>query len=278
MVGRAKDQPRDLDSPRHYPYRMVPRGKVSVPFLNTGGPHRYYEYKLKSALLSPLPDPSEYDTESVRLQRDDRPVGSFKIACIMVDPPMPSIPGQMQVSPLGLFSTYCFDPQTPALRVIFSFGTISTAYSKIVKVQGRFLGRELIFIDGKRRLLSASVDTIEGLNSSDAALTPPPEATVAKFGTVGVSAGIMVGQLLKKEQPIYPQDAKEARASGVVVIKATIGTDGGIHEMHIVSAPWPSLAIAALSAVSLWQYKPYLLNNEPVQVQTTINVIFTLGG
>jgi protein TonB len=77
--------------------------------------------------------------------------------------------------------------------------------------------------------------------------------------------------------PVYPQDAKEARVSGTVVLKATIGLDGGVHDLHVESTPWPSLAGAALWAVSHWQYKPYLLNGEPVEVETTIHVIFSLS-
>jgi protein TonB len=83
--------------------------------------------------------------------------------------------------------------------------------------------------------------------------------------------------LLKKAVPIYPEDAKQARVSGTVVLQATIGTDGGIHDLRVVSAPWPSLAASALWTVSHWQYKPYLLNGNPVEVQTTVNVVFSFG-
>jgi protein TonB len=94
---------------------------------------------------------------------------------------------------------------------------------------------------------------------------------------VQIAAGIAVGSLLKKEVPVYPQDAKDARVSGKVVLQATIGMDGGVHDLHVVSAPWPSLVASALWAVSHWEYKPYLLNGEPVEVETTVNVIYSLG-
>jgi protein TonB len=84
--------------------------------------------------------------------------------------------------------------------------------------------------------------------------------------------------LLKKQQPVYPQDAKDARASGIVVLEATIGRDGKVHDLRVVQAPWPSLVASAIQAVSQWEYKPYLLNGEPVEVKTNINVIFSLGG
>jgi protein TonB len=84
--------------------------------------------------------------------------------------------------------------------------------------------------------------------------------------------------LLKKQVPFYPQEAMDAHISGTVVLQAIIGRDGGVHDLHVISAPAPSLAISALWAVSQWQYKPYMLNGEPTEVQTTVNVIFSMGG
>ena len=83
--------------------------------------------------------------------------------------------------------------------------------------------------------------------------------------------------LAKKQAPVYPQDAKDARISGKVVLHATIGRDGGVHELRVVDEPWPSLVASALWAVSQWQYKPYVLNGEPLEVDTEINVIYTIG-
>jgi protein TonB len=125
--------------------------------------------------------------------------------------------------------------------------------------------------------LTASIDEVTGLNPADPALAPPPTAANVKLEGVEVSPAVAQGFLIKKTTPVYPQDAKEARVEGRVVLQATIGRDGGIHQLHVLSAPWPSLVHSALWAVSQWQYKPYLLNGEPVEVETTINVIYTLG-
>ena len=92
-----------------------------------------------------------------------------------------------------------------------------------------------------------------------------------------VPEAVTVGTLIEKRLPIYPQDAKDARVSGRVVLKAVIGRDGRVHDLKVVEAPWPSLAASALWAVSHWEYKPYLLNGEPVEVETTVTVIFSLG-
>jgi protein TonB len=83
--------------------------------------------------------------------------------------------------------------------------------------------------------------------------------------------------LLQKTQPIYPPIAKAARVSGTVVLQATITKTGTIEGLKVISGP-PMLVQAALDAVKTWRYRPYLLNNDPVEVDTTVNVIFTLGG
>jgi outer membrane biosynthesis protein TonB len=59
-------------------------------------------------------------------------------------------------------------------------------------------------------------------------------------------------------------------------MRAVIDIDGRVHDLKVVSAPWPSMATSALIAVSHWKYKPYMLNGKPVVVHTTINAIFRL--
>jgi len=106
---------------------------------------------------------------------------------------------------------------------------------------------------------------------------PAPKVQEAPPKKVNISAGVAVGMLLQKTQPIYPPIAKAARVQGTVVLQATISKSGTIENLKVVSGP-AMLQSAALDAVRTWRYRPYLLNNEPVEVDTTINVIFTLGG
>ena len=76
--------------------------------------------------------------------------------------------------------------------------------------------------------------------------------------------------------PLYPPLAKQARIQGVVRFTAIIGKDGNIQNLQLVSGH-PLLVEAAKQAVSQWQYKPTLLNGDPVEVVTTIEVNFTLS-
>jgi protein TonB len=91
-----------------------------------------------------------------------------------------------------------------------------------------------------------------------------------------ISSGVMAGNLVEKVIPQYPAIAKAARIQGIVVLQATISKDGTIQNLRIISGP-PMLRQAALDAVRSWRYKPYLLNGEPVEVETTVNVVFNLG-
>ena len=86
----------------------------------------------------------------------------------------------------------------------------------------------------------------------------------------------MNAMLVRRVQPDYPRIAKIIGLSGTVLLRATIRTDGEVHEIEIVSGN-PILAEAALRAVRQWQYRPTLLDGEAVEVETEITVNFVLG-
>jgi TonB family protein len=86
----------------------------------------------------------------------------------------------------------------------------------------------------------------------------------------------IAGNRDKYVEPVYPTDAKAAGIQGSVVLNAVIGKDGNIASLKLVSGP-PELTKAAWDAVKQWTYKPYLLNGDPVAVDTTITVTFALA-
>lgn len=91
-----------------------------------------------------------------------------------------------------------------------------------------------------------------------------------------VSSGVIDGYIVNKTPPTYPAIARAARIQGSVVLAAVISKNGTIEKLHVISGP-QMLQQSALDAVSTWRYKPYLLNGEPVEVETQVNVIFNLG-
>jgi protein TonB len=109
--------------------------------------------------------------------------------------------------------------------------------------------------------------------------TPPPISRVhpAKpSGPLHVSSGVAQGQLIVPIQPHYPAIAMEARVQGTVVVSALISTTGHIESLRVLSGP-PLLVNAAVDAIRQARYRPWTLNGEPVEVETTINVVFSLG-
>ena len=92
---------------------------------------------------------------------------------------------------------------------------------------------------------------------------------------VHVSSTIVAGLLVQKTIPLYPPIARASHTQGTVILEATISRSGTIENLRVSGGP-AMLQQAALNAVKTWRYRPYLLNGEPVEVETTVNVVFTL--
>jgi len=103
---------------------------------------------------------------------------------------------------------------------------------------------------------------------------PPPPKVIPKRVTVG--GNVQAARLVNKVQPLYPPLARQTRISGTVKLHAIIGKDGSVQQLQMVSGH-PLLVQAALDAVRQWRYQPTLLNGEPVEVDTEIDVIFSLA-
>jgi TonB family protein len=91
-----------------------------------------------------------------------------------------------------------------------------------------------------------------------------------------IAYNVRAARILHKVSPKYPKKARKERVQGVVRLHAIIGKDGTVHELSVISGP-ALLTDAALQAVRQWRYEPTLLNGEPVEVDTTIDVIFALN-
>ena len=88
---------------------------------------------------------------------------------------------------------------------------------------------------------------------------------------------MLEGNLIRRVEPTYPPLARSARIQGSVVLVAVINKAGTIDNLHAVSGH-PMLVPAAVDAVSQWRYRPYILNSEPIEVETQITVNFYLAG
>jgi protein TonB len=106
------------------------------------------------------------------------------------------------------------------------------------------------------------------------AAPPPPKPKLN--GPLRVGGNVQAARIVNRVQPVYPPLARQTRISGTVRLHAIIGKDGAITSLEVMSGH-PLLQQAALDAVRQWRYQPTLLNGEPVDVDTTIDVIFSLN-
>jgi periplasmic protein TonB len=109
---------------------------------------------------------------------------------------------------------------------------------------------------------------------------PPPAREVhppKPAPRLAISEGVAEGRLLAPIRPEYPRIAMAAHIQGTVVVEATISTEGRIENLRVVSGP-AMLVSAAVEAIRVARYRPYLLNGSPVEVETSIRVVFSLDG
>jgi protein TonB len=128
--------------------------------------------------------------------------------------------------------------------------------------------------------IDAPAPSMAGIAPGDAGALPNLMGSQNKgpapvLQTLNVSQGVSQGLLVKKAQPTYPPSALRMRIEGAVQLMATISKNGNISAVKILSGD-PQLARTAVDAVKQWKYKPYLLNGEPVEIQTQVTVNFKL--
>jgi TonB family protein len=233
----------------------------------------YFEHKLAVAFLSPLTSAGELDSTKFRL--DDHAVtapGSV-VSCYNTVPVAPT-EDHTQTPSSGLFPQYCFNTKKQLLLGIYSFGGQVVKFNAFTQIEGKNLAHMVYFREDTHDILSAQVDAIGAISPSDPELTPPPSAKTARIDKVQVGADVAEGLLVKKVAPVYPQEAKDVHVQGKVILQAFIGIDGRVRGLQLLSAPAASLASSAFWSVSQWQYKPYLRNGVPVEVETTITVSY----
>lgn len=221
--------------------------------------------------LAPIPasfgiaDPANDKVESVK-----RNAGPIKLQCLAV---------KFQKTSFGdiLGPTYCLDVAVPALRTrIYLGGTFQSVYNNIVALDGHYVARQIEVLQNGKKVLAAQVTKLETLNPGEPVDLSVPPGSAAAPEQVEISSRAAQSLIIKAVPPNYPPDAKMRRVQGTVVLRAHIDTTGQITNLQIASGP-PLLQQPAENAVSQWKYRPYLLAGRPVEVDTTINVIFTLG-
>jgi TonB family protein len=169
--------------------------------------------------------------------------------------------------------------RTPHTIGIFDANVFERRLMNVTEKQQEIRGvRRMVVLAACAALALATCGSALALGMHANAASDGSDSNAAKAPKqVSVSSEEMSHNLLNKVVPVYPPAAKKAKIQGKVVIDAVIGTDGNVENLRVVSGP-PELQQSALDAVRQWTYKPYLLNGDPVEVETTINIIYNLLG
>jgi TonB family protein len=221
--------------------------------------------------LHPGPALSDFDGTTPELRKQS--FGKVSLDCVMLSRPIPRV----AFAPLGLFPTYCLDPGTDHLRLTYDFGSRAVT----INAGGKFLERQVAtqfsLSEGAIVVATAKVISLATFNPTPDTFQPASQLAPVVTPVARISSGVMAGMKLAGGPPAYPADARASHISGTVTLRAIIGRDGHIHTLRVMSAADPSLAISVLAAVRQWTYKPYLLNGEPTEVDTTIVVNFNIN-
>lgn len=128
--------------------------------------------------------------------------------------------------------------------------------------------------------IPGGVGVVAGGVLSGVLASTPTVPTLAKIPTptkrVRLASRVVEANLIHDVTPVYPAEAGRERIEGAVVLQAVIGKDGTVQDVQVVSG-LPLLAQAAIDAVKQWRYRPYLLNGEPVEVDSRITINFTMS-
>ena len=186
-----------------------------------------------------------------------------KVLMPVIPKPLPVV--ETERAPSG--STSSFAPPVETRALIFTHMTGTTTAAN----EGPMLAPIGVGMEGGPVGIGG-LGIGEGPGPAVSVVTPKPQA-----GPLRISSGLSEGMLLAPIRPTYPPIARAAGVQGTVVVEAVISKAGVIESLHVVSGPL-MLQNAALQAIREARYRPYRLNDVPVEVQTTITVNFRIGG
>jgi len=187
-----------------------------------------------------------------------------KVLMPVIPKPLPVV--ETERVPSG--STSSFAPPVETRALIFTHMTGTTTAAN----EGLMLAPIGVGMEGGQVGIPSGLGIGEGHGPAVSVVTPKPQA-----GPLRISSGLSEGMLLAPIRPVYPPIARAAGVQGTVVVEAVISRAGVIESLHVVSGPL-MLQNAALEAIREARYRPYRLNDMPVEVQTTITVNFRIGG
>jgi len=224
---------------------------------------------LESAVRRDLTQPiAELNFGSFKLAKKKRSIGSADLLCI-------ALASEAEYPDEVL---YCLNQDQPILRIESSMGGNSqTVFNGIVVFAGHAVAKDIrMQYSGKPRL-SVHVETIEPMSQvGESEFVVPAGAVEVQTDKITLPAATVMAARLSSVSPIYPDAAKANHVEGTVIMQTTIGKDGRVVVAKAISGP-PGLRQASVDSVLQWKFRPFLILGEPSEVETQLQIIYTLG-
>jgi hypothetical protein len=224
---------------------------------------------LHRAVVQPIP--TKEDLEGCGQRKLEGKFGALRLPCVAL-----AYKGGKQVDESS--PSFCFDPLKPILLYSNTSQRNNQAvFSHILLFDHRYVAKDTRLLFLGKPSLSIHVDTLEALDSKknlDMAL--PTNAVPVATSRIVLSSLESRDYAVKKVPPQYPSSAKEQRVQGEVILDTIIGTDGRVRDLHALAGP-QALTQPSVDALRQLLYKPYVLNGTPMEVETEVDVIFSLG-
>jgi Gram-negative bacterial TonB protein C-terminal len=214
------------------------------------------------------PISSDFGSPEIKPEQRTESFGKMKLDCVMLAQAIRGV----EFVPYGLFPMYCLEQGGNSLRLSYDFGTLAVTRNRVGKFGEKMVPLELSANENGKVIATAKTVALQTMPLTTADFVPGDD--LKKFGDkpAKVSSAVIAGFKTGGPDPIFPAAAKEKHVSGAVVMRAIIGRDGRIHKLTLISYGDGVLAMSSLNAVRQWTYKPYILNGEPTEVDTTITV------
>lgn len=234
-----------------------------------GSPPFYLDLLLRQ-VVHPLPRANEGAASTPTLKK--QMVGKVALDCIVLVQPV----RQPAAPPLGFFPTYCLDEGKTRLRMSVEYGDQVIARNAIGQFEGKSVPIDIVISANNATAATAHIDALTAGVIPESEFTLSGDFAQARTRRVQVDS-VVLGTPTNTVPPRYPAGAKTRKVTGVVLMGVTIGTDGHVLDVKLISSADSELADAAMAAVHQWTYKPYIVHAEPVEVETTVTVEFTAG-
>jgi hypothetical protein len=231
----------------------------------------YFAEVVLSRVLHIGPDADEVAGVDYQLQH--KAFNKLPFDCIILGHEMKSVG---VISP-GVFPAYCLQHDSELLRISYDYGSQLT----VVNGMGKFLDHQvptsITISEAGVTVATAKVTTLGTFTPSAKDLEPAEGEAEVGLMRPKISGNVMSGKLLSRAPLHLPLDVQRRQAHGSVVLRVVIGRDGHVHSIRPMTFPDPDLVALTIGSVRLWTYSPYMLNDIPTDVETTITYNFGTG-